>query len=72
MGVEAATGAEVFHADLDRVLLPELRRAKPDAVLVMDNLPAHKAPRVRALLDASVPPAVGETPCCSLCGESRG
>ena len=53
MGVEAATGAEVFHAYLDRVLSPELRRAKPDAVLVMDNLAAHKAPRVRALLDRS-------------------
>jgi hypothetical protein len=53
MGVEAATSAAVFHAYLDRVLLPELRRARPDAVLVMDNLPAHKAPRVRALLDRS-------------------
>jgi len=53
MGVEAATGAAVFHAYLDQVLLPELRRTKPDAVLVMDNLPAHKAPRVRALLDTS-------------------
>ena len=53
MGVEAATGAAVFHAYLDEVLLPELRRSRPDAVLVMDNLPAHKAPKVRALLDAS-------------------
>jgi transposase len=53
MSVEAATSATVFHAYLDEVLLPELRRAKPDAVLVMDNLPAHKAPRVRALLDRS-------------------
>ena len=53
MGVEAATGAAVFHAYLDEVLLPALRRAKPDAVLVMDNLPAHKAPKVRALLDRS-------------------
>ena len=53
MGVEAATSAAVFHAYLDRVLLPEPRRTKPDAVLVMDNLPAHKAPRVRALLDRS-------------------
>jgi hypothetical protein len=53
MGVEAATGAAVFHAYLDQVLLPELRRVKPDAVLVMDNLSAHKAPPVRALLDAS-------------------
>ena len=53
MGVGAATGAAVFHAYLDQALLPELRRTKPDAVLVMDNLPAHKAPRVRALLDRS-------------------
>ncbi len=53
MSVEAATSAAVFHAYLDRVLRPELRRARPDAVLVMDNLPAHKAPRIRALLDRS-------------------
>jgi hypothetical protein len=53
MGVEAATSGAVFHAYLEQVLLPALRRAKPDAVLVMDNLPAHKAPRVRALLDRS-------------------
>ncbi len=53
MGVEAATSAAVFHAYLEGVLLPELRRSRPDAVLVMDNLPAHKAPRVRALLDRS-------------------
>ena len=53
MGVEAATSGAVFHAYLDRVLLPELRRCRPDAVLVMDNLPAHKAPKVRALLDRS-------------------
>ncbi len=53
MSVESATSAEVFHAYLDQVLLPELRRTKPNAVLVMDNLGAHKAPVVRALLDAS-------------------
>ena len=53
MSVEAATSAAVFHAYLDQVLLPELRHAKPDAVLVMDNLRAHKAPQVRALLDRS-------------------
>jgi DDE superfamily endonuclease len=53
MSVEAATGAAVFHAYLEGALLPALRRSRPDAVLVMDNLPAHKAPRVRALLDAS-------------------
>jgi transposase len=53
MGVEAATSGAVFAAYLDRVLLPELRRIRPDAVLVMDNLAAHKTERVRALLDGS-------------------
>jgi transposase len=53
MGVPAATDADVFSAYLDRVLLPELRRTRSDAVLVMDNLAAHKAPQVRALLDGS-------------------
>jgi transposase len=53
MAVEAATSAQVFRAFLDRVLLPVLRRTKPDAVLVLDNLAAHKAPEVRDLLDRS-------------------
>ena len=53
MSVEAATSGAVFHAYLERVLLPELRRSKPDAVLVMDNLGAHKTPKVRELLDGS-------------------
>ena len=53
MSVEAATSGAVFHAYLERVLLPELRRSKPDAVLVMDNLGAHKTPEVRELLDGS-------------------
>jgi transposase len=53
MSVAAATDGAVFHAYLEQVLLPALRRAKPDAVLVMDNLGAHKTPAVRALLDGS-------------------
>ena len=53
MAVEAATDGAVFHAWLDRVPLPELRRTKPDAVLVLDNLGAHKTPAVRELLDRS-------------------
>jgi transposase len=53
MSIEAATSGAVFHAYLERVLLPELRRIKPDAVLVMDNLGAHKTPEVRELLDRS-------------------
>ncbi len=51
--MEAATSTAVFHTYLEKALLPELRRTKPDAVLVMDNLGAHKAPQVRALLDRS-------------------
>ena len=43
----------LFHAYLEQVLLPELRRAKPDAVLAMDDLGAHKTPNVRELLDRS-------------------
>jgi hypothetical protein len=53
MGVEAATSGAVFAAFLERVLLPELRRAKPDAVIVMDNLGAHKTRAVRDLLEQS-------------------
>jgi transposase len=53
MATEAATDGAVFHAWLERVLLPKLRRARPDAVLVLDNLRAHKTPAVRDLLDRS-------------------
>jgi transposase len=53
MSVAAAADGAVFRAYLERVLLPELRRRKPDAVLVMDNLAAHKTAAVRDLLDAS-------------------
>ena len=53
MSIAAATDGAVFHAYLEQVLLPELHRVKPDAVLVMDNLNAHKTPAVRALLDGS-------------------
>lgn len=53
MSIPAATDGAVFHAYLEQVLLPELGRSKPDAVLVMDNLAARKAQVVRTLLDAS-------------------
>jgi transposase len=51
MSVEAATSGAVFRAYLERVLLPELRRSRPNAVL--DNLRAHKTAAVRRLLDRS-------------------
>jgi transposase len=47
MALEAATSGAVFAAFLDRVLLPELRRIKPDAMIVMDNLAARKTRAVR-------------------------
>ena len=53
MATEAATSGAVFLAYLEQVLLPELRRVKPDAVLVLDNLRAHKTAAVRRLLDSS-------------------
>jgi transposase len=53
MSIEAATSGAVFHAYLEQVLLPQLRRTKPEAVLVLDNLRAHKTAAVRRLLDGS-------------------
>jgi transposase len=53
LGLQGAANATSFAAYLKDVLLPDLRRRKPDAVLLMDNLPAHKTARVRAVLDGS-------------------
>ena len=48
--VAAATGTAVFLAFTEEVLIPALRD-RPDALVVMDNLGAHKAEKVRAALD---------------------
>jgi transposase len=53
MSIEAATDSAVFATYLEEVLLPKLRQTKPDAVLVMDNLRAHKTPEVQTVLDRS-------------------
>ena len=53
MSVEAATSTPVFLAFLEQVLIPELQRRKPDAVVVMDNLSPHKAAAVRLLLEGA-------------------
>ena len=50
MSVAAATSAAVFLAFIEQVLVPA-PRDRPDAITVMDNLPAHKAALVRAALD---------------------
>ena len=52
MSIAAATSAAVFSAFVEQVLRPALQ-GRPDAIVVMDNLPAHKAKRVRAALDAA-------------------
>jgi transposase len=53
MTVEAAANGTIFVTYLEQVLLPELRRRKPDAVLVMDNRRVHTTAQVRAALDRS-------------------
>ena len=50
MSIPAATGTAVFLAFTEQVLVPALRD-RSDAILVMDNLPAHKAEAVRDALD---------------------
>jgi hypothetical protein len=53
MTVAAATGTAVFLAFVTQVLIPVLSREKPDAVVVMGNLAAHKAAGVRHALEAA-------------------
>src|SRR3954449_3004916 len=48
--VAAATGTAIFLAFVEQALVPALR-ARPDALVVMDNLRAHKAEKVREALD---------------------
>jgi transposase len=51
MAVAAATGTAVFLAFVEQALIPALLRERPEAVVVMDNLGAHKAAAVRRALD---------------------
>ena len=51
MTVAAATGTAVFLAFVAQVLIPALMRTRPDAIVAMDNLAAHKAAIVRGALD---------------------
>ncbi|HEX6011785.1 MAG TPA: IS630 family transposase [Geminicoccaceae bacterium] len=52
MSIAAATNTAVFLAFIEQVLAPALRD-RPDAVVVMDNLAAHKADAVRDALSAA-------------------
>jgi transposase len=48
LAVTGAVDAMVFEAYLEQVLLPHLR---PGRIVVMDNLSAHKAQRVKELIE---------------------
>jgi hypothetical protein len=50
MSIAAATSTKVFLAFAEQVLVPALHD-RPDAIVVLDNLAAHKAEGVRAALD---------------------
>lgn len=50
LGWAAATGTAVFLAFVEQVLVPALRE-RPDALVVMDNLAAHKSAAVREAFD---------------------
>jgi transposase len=50
MSVDASMNAALFLIYLNKVLVPELQRRKPDAVLVMDNLRPHHATAVARTL----------------------
>ena len=52
MSIAAATSGAVFLAFIEQALIPALR-GRSDALVVMDNLPAHKAERVRDALEAA-------------------
>ena len=50
MSIEASTSTPVFLGYLEQVLVPALKRTRPDAILVMDNLRPHHATEVGELL----------------------
>ncbi len=50
MTVESATDGDVFLAYLEQILCPKLQ---PGALVVMDNLSAHKVAGVRELIEAT-------------------
>ena len=48
--LDGAVDRIAFETYVEKVLLPELRKGD---VVVMDNLPGHKGPRVRQLIEAT-------------------
>jgi transposase len=48
--VDGPVNGDIFQAFIDQVLCPTLQ---PGDVVVMDNLPSHKSPRVRRSIEAA-------------------
>ena len=48
--INAGTSTDVFAAYVEQILVPEL---KPGQVVVMDNLAAHRSPRIKAAIEAA-------------------
>lgn len=51
MTIAAGTTKAVFLAYLRDVLLPVLKQRKPKAILIMDNLSAHKGDEIRHVIE---------------------
>ena len=58
--LDGAADRLAFETYVERVLAPELR---PGDVVTMDNLPAHKGPRVAALIEAAGASLLHLPPC---------
>jgi transposase len=50
LSVDAATDADIFHVFVEQVLRPALR---PGDVVIWDNLPAHKTPALKSIIESA-------------------
>lgn len=48
--IDCAVNREIFETWVEQVLVPDLRAGD---IVIMDNLPSHKGPRVRVLIEAA-------------------
>ncbi|MCS7034386.1 MAG: IS630 family transposase [Phycisphaerae bacterium] len=44
---------DMFAAFVEQMLLKTIKQLEPGQVVVMDNLPAHKSPRIRRLIESA-------------------
>lgn len=50
MVLDGAIDRDAFQAYVERVLIPDL---KPGDIVILDNLPSHKAPAAQAAIEAA-------------------